>query len=507
MFFYMIFSFVKSLPQKSFTICSILICWGLINVKAAEPSDALKLAQQLNQAFVEVAEKVSKSVVVVRVAKNPGAESQMDGQFRNSPFFDQLPEDMRKFFQQPERLEPPQRPRSREPIFDGQGSGLVYREDGIIMTNRHVIEGADKVKIVFKDGREFDGEVLGVDRESDIGVVKIDATGLTPAKLGDSSKTKAGEFAIAIGSPFELNYSVTVGHVSAKGRRVFSDQFMFDQDFIQTDASINPGNSGGPLVNIYGEVIGINTLIRGMNTGIGFAVPVNLAMRVADMLIKDGKVTRAWLGVSITTLREDTDLRDLAKGVEDGVVVRQFVPGGPAENSELQLADIITSIDGTQVKSAEELKRSLRYKNAGDTVKVGLMRDGEAKEIDVKTGAFPDEFTAVARARRGAEIKPSEPAKANLLGMTVQNLNADLAKRFEIDEGEGVIVVAVEGDSAAADKNISPGDIVTRINSTPVDSVGAFNNATDELDLKKGVLVHLKSKGSQRFEVLKQYDE
>ena len=504
MFRYVIFSFFKRLTQKSFILCSILIYWVLINVKAAEPSDALRLAQQLNQAFVEVADKVSKSVVVVRVAKNTGVESQMDGQFRNSPF-DQLPEDLRKFFEQPERRESPQRPRSREPIFDGQGSGIVYREDGIIMTNRHVIEGADKVKIVFKDGREFDGEVLGVDRESDIGVVKIDAPGLTPAKLGDSSKTKAGEFAIAIGSPFELNYSVTVGHVSAKGRRVFSDQFMFDQDFIQTDASINPGNSGGPLVNIYGEVIGINTLIRGMNTGIGFAVPVNLAKRVAEMLIKDGRVTRAWLGVSITTLREDTDLRDLAKGVEDGVVVRQFVPGGPAENSDLQLADIITSVDGTQVKSAEELKRSLRYKNAGDTVKVGLMRDGEAKEIEVKTGAFPDEFTAVARARRGAQDKPSPPASASLLGMTVQNLNADLAKRFEIDKGEGVIVVAVEGDSAAADKNISPGDIVTRINSTAVDSVKAFEESTGELDLKKGVLVHLNSKGSQRFEVLKKY--
>ena len=487
-------------------LCSILIYWVLINVKAAEPSDALKLAQQLNQAFVEVADKVSKSVVVVRVAKNPGAESQMDGQFRNSPF-DQLPEDLRKFFEQPERRESPQRPRSREPIFDGQGSGIVYREDGIIITNRHVIDGADKVKIVFKDGKEYYGEVLGVDRESDIGVVKIDVTGLTPAKIGDSSKTKVGEFAIAIGSPFELNYSVTVGHVSAKGRRVFSDQFMFDQDFIQTDASINPGNSGGPLVNIYGEVIGINTLIRGMNTGIGFAVPVNLAERVAEMLIKDGKVTRAWLGVSITTLREDTDLRDLAKGVEDGVVVRQFVPGGPAENSDLQLADIITSVDGTQVKSAEELKRSLRYKNAGDTVKVGLMRDGEAKEIDVKTGAFPDEFTAVARAGRGAEDKSSEPAKANLLGMTVQDLNADLAKRFEIDEGEGVIVVAVEGESMAAGKNIAPGDIVTRINSTPVKSIKTFNEATGDLDLKKGVLVHLNSKGSQRFEVLKEYGE
>ena len=472
---------------------------------AAEPSEALKLAQQLNQAFVEVAETVSQSVVVVRVAKKPG---NAQGQFRSSPFFDQLPEDFRKYFeQQPEQPEQPNRPRSREPIFDGQGSGLVYRSDGIIMTNRHVVEGADKVKIVFKDGKEYDGEVLGVDRESDIAVVKIDATGLIPAKMGDSTKTKVGEFAIAIGSPFELNYSVTVGHVSAKGRRVFSDQFMFDQDFIQTDASINPGNSGGPLVNIYGEVIGINTLIRGMNTGIGFAVPVNLAKRVADMLIEDGKVTRAWLGVSITTLREDIDLRDLAMGVEDGVVVRQFVPGGPAEKSDLRLADIITSVDGKKVNSADELKRSLRFKSAGDTVKIGLMRDGEAKEIDVKTGAFPDEFTAVARDSRGAEEKPVEPAKAKLLGMTVQDLDEDLAKRFEIEEENGVIVVAVEKGSAAAEKNISPGDIVTRINSTVVDSVAAFIDATEELVLKKGVLVHLNSDGSQRFEVLKQYDD
>jgi Do/DeqQ family serine protease len=494
----------KSIQNK--VIVSILSA-GLMTctVDAAEPSEALKLAQQLNQAFVEVAETVSQSVVVVRVAKKPGTAQ---GQFRSSPFFEQLPEDFRKYFeQQPEQPEPPNRPRSREPIFDGQGSGLVYRADGIIMTNRHVVEGADKVKIVFKDGKEFDGEVLGVDRESDIAVVKIDATGLIPAKMGDSTKTKVGEFAIAIGSPFELNYSVTVGHVSAKGRRVFSDQFMFDQDFIQTDASINPGNSGGPLVNIYGKVIGINTLIRGMNTGIGFAVPVNLAKRVADMLIEDGKVTRAWLGVSITTLREDVDLRDLAVGVEDGVVVRQFVPGGPAEKSDLQLADIITSVDGKQVKSADELKRSLRFKSAGDNVKIGLMRDGEAKEIDVKTGAFPDEFTAVARASRGAEEKPVELAKAKLLGMTVQDLDEDLAKRFEIEEENGVIVVEVEKGSAAAEKNISPGDIVTRINSITVDSVASFNNATEELDLKKGVLVHLNSDGSQRFEVLKQYDE
>ena len=473
--------------------------------RAAEPSEALKLAQQLNQAFVEVAESVSKSVVIVRVAHKPQADD-----LRNSPFFDQLPEEYRKFFERQqeergERDEQPRRPRSREPVFNGQGSGLVYREDGIILTNSHVVENADKVQIVFKGGREYDGEVLGVDRQSDIAVVKIAATGLNAAKMGDSSKTRVGEFAIAVGSPYDLDYSVTVGHVSAKGRRVFTDRIMFDQDFIQTDASINPGNSGGPLVNIYGEVIGINTLIRGMNTGIGFAVPVNLAKRVADMLVEDGKVTRAWLGVSITTLREDADYRDLAVGVEDGVVVRQFVPGGPAENSDLELADVITAVDGNSVKSAEELKRELRLKKAGVSVTLGLMRNGEAREIEVETGAFPEDITTVSRVRT-PERKPEAEAKVKLLGMTVSDITPDLAKRFEVKNGEGVIVTEIENDSVAAEKTISLGDIVTRINSTQVDSVKSFKAALEGEDLKKGVIVHLNSKGSQRFEVLKLYE-
>ena len=474
---------------------------------ANEPSEALKLAQQLNQAFVEVAESVSQSVVIVRVANKPQVLGGGGNPNGNSPFFDQLPEEYRKFFerQQEQREEQSRRSRPRGPVFDGQGSGLVYREDGVILTNRHVVENAEKVQIVFRGGKEYDGEVLGVDRESDIAVVKINATGLTAAKMGDSDKTKVGEFAIAVGSPYELDYSVTVGHVSAKGRRVFSDQMMFDQDFIQTDASINPGNSGGPLVNIYGEVIGINTLIRGMNTGIGFAVPVNLAKRVADMLIDDGKVTRAWLGVNITTLREDADYRDLAVGVEDGVVVRRFVSGGPAENSDLELADVITTVDGKSVKSADELKRELRLKKAGDPVTLGLMRNGKAREIEVETGAFPEEFTAVSRMRR-TERKPEAETNAKLLGMTVQNINEDLAKRFEVEVEQGVIIIAIENDSVAAEKGISLGDMVTRINSTPVDSVASFKAALEGEDLKKGVIVHLTSEGSQRFEVLKQYE-
>ncbi len=493
------------------TILSAGLLGGAVTnspARAAEPSEALKLAQQLNQAFIEVAESVSKSVVIVRVAPKPQTGGVFGNPFRNSPFFDQLPEDYRRFFERQqeereEKTEPSRRP--RKPVFSGQGSGLVYRQDGIILTNSHVVENADKVKIVLNGGKEYDGEVLGVDRQSDIAVVKIDATGLSAAKMGDSGKTKVGEFAIAVGSPYELDYSVTVGHVSAKGRRVFPDQAMFDQDFIQTDASINPGNSGGPLVNIYGEVIGINTLIRGVNTGIGFAVPVNLAKRVADMLIEDGKVTRAWLGVSITTLREDADYRDLAVGVEDGVVVRQFVPGGPAENSDLELADVITAVDGNSVNSAEELKRELRLKKAGDSVTLGLMRNGKAREIEVETGAFPEEFTGVTRLRR-PERKPEAETKAKLLGMTVRDITPDLAKRFEAESEEGVIVTAVENESVAAEKNISPGDIVTRINSAPVDSVKSFKAALEGEDLKKGVIVHLNSKGSQRFEVLKQYE-
>ena len=501
------------IKKTAVTILSAGLLGGAVAnspARAAEPSEALKLAQQLNQAFVEVAESVSKSVVIVRVANKPQADGVFGNPLRNSPFFDQLPEEYRKFFerQQEEREdrdEQPRRPRSREPVFNGQGSGLVYREDGIILTNSHVVENADKVQIVFKGGRKYDGEVLGVDRQSDIAVVKIAATGLNAAKMGDSSKTKVGEFAIAVGSPYELDYSVTVGHVSAKGRRVVADQFMFDQDFIQTDASINPGNSGGPLVNIYGEVIGINTLIRGVNTGIGFAVPVNLAKRVAEMLVEDGKVTRAWLGVSITTLREDADYRDLAVGVEDGVVVRQFVPGGPAESSDLELADVITAVDGNSVKSAEELKRELRLKKAGVSVTLGLMRNGEAREIEVETGAFPEDITTVSRLRR-PERKPEAEAKAKLLGMTVRDITPDLAKRFEVKDDEGVIVTEIENDSAAAEKTISLGDIVTRINSVPVDSVKSFKAALEGEDLKKGVIVHLNSKGSQRFEVLKQYE-
>ena len=399
-------------------------------------------------------------------------------------------------------------PWRNNPVAGSSGTGFVIDGDRV-MTNAHVVSWAKQIVLRrFQDPRPWLARVEYISHECDLAVLKVDTPGffdgLKPLPLGGLPKVQST--VVTCGYPAGgKQISYTRGVVSRIemqnyvhiGNRAFLS--------VQTDAAINPGNSGGPLVNIYGEVIGINTLIRGVNTGIGFAIPVNLAKRVADMLIEDGKVTRAWLGVSITTLREDADYRDLAVGVEDGVVVRQFVSGGPAENSDLELADVITEVAGASVKSADELKRELRLKKAGDSVTLGLMRNGKAREIEVETGAFPEEFTAVSRMRR-SERKPEADTKAKLLGMTVQNINADLAKRFEVEGEKGVIVTAIENDSVAAEKGISPGDIVTRINSAPVDSVASFKAALEGEDLKKGVIVHLTSEGSQRFEVLKQYE-
>ena len=246
---------------------------------------------------------------------------------------------------------------------------MIIRDDGYILTNFHVVEEAEKIIVRLRDGRKFEGTVRGKDAQSDLAVIKINATNLPAAKLGDSAAVRVGEFAVAIGAPFELDYSVTYGHVSAKGRSrvvpsmgVNSQGAMMDQDFIQTDASINPGNSGGPLVNLYGEVIGINSLIRGMHTGIGFAVPINLAKQVSEELIANGKFPRLWLGIGIRGLREDDDSMEQIKGVEDGVLVTTIRPDGPAAKSDLKSGDVITMVDGKTVSTATQLRNEIRGK-------------------------------------------------------------------------------------------------------------------------------------------------
>src|SRR6266446_3719922 len=290
--------------MKTFNLGPLLLAYGLMlgpgTMTAKEPSSNLELARQLNQAFVEVAEKVSPSVVVINVVQKPTASTTSDDE--EIPF-DAIPREFRRFFHRQSEDTPPEK-------SQGQGSGIIIRDDGYILTNSHVVEDAESIEVRLQDGRTFKATVRGVDQQSDVAVVKIEAKSLPVAVLGDSTKTRVGEFAIAIGAPFNLDYSVTYGHVSAKGRSnvILGDAgASMDQDFIQTDANINPGNSGGPLVNINGEVIGVNTLIRGLHTGIGFAIPSSLAKEVSEKLIAEGKFTRLWLGIGTRAVRDTPD--------------------------------------------------------------------------------------------------------------------------------------------------------------------------------------------------------
>ncbi|HWN93657.1 MAG TPA: trypsin-like peptidase domain-containing protein [Methylomirabilota bacterium] len=366
---------------------------------AVTNSPALDLARQLNNAFIEVAEKVSPSVVVIRVAQRERAEALDD---MDNPFWDLVPEEFRKQFEEERERRRKEgggrggRRGEKTPEFNGQGSGVIVRDDGYILTNFHVVEDSEKILVRLRDGRKFEATVTGRDEQSDLAVIKINATNLAAAKFADSAAVRVGEFAVAIGAPFELDYSVTFGHVSAKGRSrvvpsfgINSQGATMDQDFIQTDASINPGNSGGPLVNLYGEVIGINTLIRGLRTGIGFAVPANLAREVSAQLIANGKFPRSWLGVSIRSLRDDEEAREDVSEV-DGVLVISLRPDGPAIKSDLKPGDVITAVDSKTVSTETQLRNEIRGKTPGHAVTLDVLRNKKPIKVKVHPELWPE---------------------------------------------------------------------------------------------------------------------
>jgi serine protease Do len=379
---------------------SLLACAAVVmllwpdHVAAGEAHANVDLARQLNQAFVEVAKRAAPVVVVIDViekAPKPAAESQdEDGSFNS------LPPGLKRFHEELERQAP-------EKVRD-QGSGVIIRKDGYILTNRHVVENAESILVRLQDGRSFPATVRGVDAPSDLAVVKIKADGLAVASLADSSKTQVGEFAIAIGSPFGLDFSVTFGHISAKERSNVIPNYegvSMDQEFLQTDALINPGNSGGPLFNLEGEVIGLNTLIRGLHTGIGFAIPSNLAKEVSDQLVAQGKFTRPWLGIGITAVREHPEFREVVKGIDDGVIVSAILPAGPAAKSDLRPTDVITAVDGKPVSTPQQLRTEIRHKQIGRPVTLAVFRKGKTLDVRVRPGEWLPPATVAERATAG----------------------------------------------------------------------------------------------------------
>jgi len=443
-------------------------------------TDKPTTARSLGQAFVEVAKKVQPSVVNVTTEKTITMrpwERFGDDFFKGSPF-----EEFFKGFGTPPR----ERGKEYRHKQRSGGSGVIVDKEGYILTNNHVVEGADKVKVRLNDGREFTATVKGQDPRTDLAVLHIKAKDLPVAVLGDSDKLEVGEWAIAIGSPFGLEHTVTVGVISAKGRSGLGTGTY--EDFIQTDASINPGNSGGPLINIEGEVIGINAMIIQPGTGIGFAIPINMAKQILNDLIKQGKVVRPWLGISVQDLTPEL-MEHFKVKEKEGVLVGQVYPGTGAEKAGLTSGDIIKSVDDKPVKNVTELVKEIQKKKVGQKVKLDIIRDGKRMNIEVTTTSMPDK-PELAKEKEGEEK----------LGARVEELTPQLALRYRISGVKrGVLVLGVEEGSFADEIGLQEGDVILEINRKKIETIKDFEKAMKDANIEKGILFHLHRKGSSFY--------
>lgn len=419
--------------------------------RGAVPAEVVEPALALNHAFEAIADAVTPAVTRIQVEKVRAVSVH--------PRVMPIPEEFRRFFDFPS---PDQEQERAIPEFAG-GSGFIVSEDGYILTNNHVVGEADKITVWLKDGREFTAKLVGTDPTTDVAVIKIAASGLPTVRLGDSDAARVGEWVLAIGNPgvggSSLDYTVTAGIVSAKGRPLGIIQGNLEENpalseiagyaienFIQTDAVINPGNSGGPLVNLRGEVIGVNTAIAsrtGYYQGYGFAIPVNLARRVMADLMAYGRVRRAWLGIQIRTVTtEDAEYYKLPRVA--GVLVSDYgAEDSPAKKAGIQPGDVIVSVDGQPVERSGELQQRIASHQPGDRVTLTVYRDGQPREVQVRLGEAP-----ITAETPKTVVKSGRPEEK--LGITVQNLTPALARRLGYERGAGAVIVSVDPYSPAA---------------------------------------------------------
>lgn len=418
--------------------------------------------------FVDLVEKYGKGVVNISIVKK-AKTIQMDSPFGGLD--EQSAEIFRRFgfplpFGGGSRHTPEQR---------GTGSGFIISADGLILTNHHVVEGADEIKVRLTDKREFKGKVLGSDPKTDIAVVKIDAKDLPVLKMGNSDNLKVGEWVAAIGSPFGLDNTVTAGIVSAKSRKLPDDQFV---PFIQTDVAVNPGNSGGPLFNMDGEVVGINSQIfstSGGFMGLSFAIPIDLALEIKDQLVKSGKVTRGRIGVMIQNitpeLAESFGLKD-----QKGAIVAQIEKDGPAAKSKLREGDVITAVNGKAVESSADMPVMISAMKPGSTVKLTVLRDGKSEEVSVMVSEAPSSPSGVASA--------DSASSGTKLGVSVRALTKQESEKAGT---EGVLVEKVQG--AAEKAGILTGDIIVNVNGQAIKAPSDLRSALSGVKKSARVLV------------------
>lgn len=425
-------------------------------------------ARTLSRTFSQVAEQVSPSVVSIQVQKK-----QKVRMHRGNPFGHNFPFPFGFPFGMPDDEDGDSEEQSG-PVQRGAGSGVVIDEKGYILTNNHVVGGVDEIKVKFLDGKELPGKIVGTDPRSDLAVISVDTKNykVKTAQLGDSEKLLVGEWVMAIGNPFGLDHTVTVGVISAKGRSGIGDRRSGYQDFLQTDASINPGNSGGPLVNLNGEVIGINTAILGPggNIGIGFAVPSEMVKPVVKELIATGKVKRPYLGISMQELTPE--MAKALGGPDKGALVQGLTPGAPAEKAGVKRGDIIIKVDGKPVKNSREVQRQVLARRVGDSVSLELWRDGKGVTLLAKTAELPGEEGQGG----GPGGEEGQPSKARL-GLSLQTLNPQMAERFGLQTDKGVLISGVKPGSPAADAGLQRGDVILEVDRRTVRSAEEASKA------------------------------
>ena len=485
---------INSLRRNMFSRCIIISILFILLVSSpisvcADSQESIATLRQMGKAFASIAGKASPAVVGVRSTRTVTRE------YRQSPFGDPFGDDLFDFFRRSPR-ERQQQPRRYQEPRTAQGSGFIISAEGYILTNNHVVDGAEKIEIELTDGRKFDAEVKGTEPESDVAVLQIDANDLPYLELADSDTLEVGEWVLAIGNPLGLSHTVTAGIVSAKGRGLGLAEL---ENFIQTDAAINFGNSGGPLINLDGKVVGMNTAIAGStgNIGIGFAIPINMAKYAYEQIIESGTVERGLLGVK--KIEDLTPINAPFFGLDEntkGVLIPNVIPDSAADKAGIKHNDVILEVDGKPVQSALNLQTRISMLKPGTKVELTIWRDGKRKKINVELGkrSSVDQLTSNLQ---------TETAK--VLGFTVGNLTDELKERYGYESQTGVVVKEVDPSSQAGRNGIAAGTLIKEVNRRQVRNVLEFNQAIAEAR-KQGlgrVMLYVNIEGSNYYVILR----
>ncbi|NBA95402.1 Do family serine endopeptidase [Pseudomonas sp. R5(2019)] len=467
-----------SIPRlKSYlTLFAALLMLGQVVTAQAEAlPDFTTLVEQASPAVVNISTR--------QKLPERKASAQM-------PDLEGLPPGIREFFERnmPQQPRPPRGDRQRE--AQSLGSGFIISADGYVLTNNHVIEGADEIVVRLSDRSELQAKLVGTDPRTDVALLKIEGNNLPIVKLGDSNKLKVGEWVLAIGSPFGFDHSVTKGIVSAKGRTLPNDTYV---PFIQTDVAINPGNSGGPLFNMDGEVVGINSQIftrSGGFMGLSFAIPIDVALDVSNQLKKDGKVSRGWLGVVIQEVNKDL-AESFGLDKPAGALVAQVLEDGPAAKGGLQVGDVILSMNGQPIVMSADLPHLVGSLKDGAKASLEVIREGKRKNLDITVGALPDEDLDLASSGKGGVERSS-----NRLGVSVTDLSSDQQKALDL---KGGVVIKEVLDGPAALIGLQPGDVITHLNNQAILSARSFTEIAKELPKNRSVSMRVLRQGRASF--------